>query len=38
MNDIEPIIMKEYYQKYLKHIVKINQSNIICDQIIYIFI
>ena len=31
MNDIEPIIMKEYYQKYLKHIVKINQSNIICD-------
>lgn len=31
MNDVEPIVMKTYYQKYLKNIVKLNQSNIICD-------
>lgn len=31
MNDVEPIVMKTYYQKYLKNIVKLNQSNIISD-------
>ena len=24
MNDVEPIVMKTYYQKYLKNIVKLN--------------
>ena len=31
MDDVEPIVMKEYYQKYLKHILELNQSNIIGD-------